>query len=284
MKLERSNVEFPVWRKKVDKSLFQYNGTTIPEWACRMWGLSAAYGSVSSKGDPNSRATAVYKGKNYDAWITVAEHGRSSPAFRLWFDGALSLELKRTFLMSYMRTLEGLLHKTGDAEEAIPFWEFLDIEFDNEKRVFRFTSYYTQRALFPHLFARLVGSPAIHKVEDELEGKGHDRIYKQDWKPRSDVEFELGAKNVIYTLIDTKANLVYVGEAEDMVKRLTQPHPSITDWDYFRYNVLPDCLSPYRVALERMIIRDFACMFANKRDCKWQNLAGFQLSNDKVDK
>jgi hypothetical protein len=56
MKLERSNVEFPIWRKKVDKSLFHYNGTTIPEWACRMWGINATYGDVTSKtGRPHLR-------------------------------------------------------------------------------------------------------------------------------------------------------------------------------------------------------------------------------------
>ena len=33
MRLERSDVEFPIWRKKVDKSLFEHNGTTVPEWA-----------------------------------------------------------------------------------------------------------------------------------------------------------------------------------------------------------------------------------------------------------
>jgi len=36
MKLERSNIEFPIWRKKVDKSLFEDSGTTVPEWACHM--------------------------------------------------------------------------------------------------------------------------------------------------------------------------------------------------------------------------------------------------------
>jgi hypothetical protein len=30
MKVERSDVEFPIWRKKVDKSLFEHNGTTVP--------------------------------------------------------------------------------------------------------------------------------------------------------------------------------------------------------------------------------------------------------------
>jgi len=284
MKLERSNVEFPIWRKKVDKSLFHYNGTTIPEWACKMWGINAMYGDVTSKADPKSEAKATYKGRIYPAWITAAKQGRSSPAFRLWYDAALSLELKRTFLMSYMRALEGMLDRTADAEESIPFWEFLDIEFDNKNRVFRFTSYYTQQPSFPRLFSRLVGSPALQKVEDALEGTHEGRIYKQDWKARREVELELGAKNVIYTLIDTKAKLIYVGEAGDMVKRLMQPHPSIPDWDYFRYNVLPDCLSRYRVDIERMMIRDVAAICQNKRGCEWRDISGYQLANDKVDK
>jgi hypothetical protein len=121
MKLERSNVEFPIWRKKVDKSLFHYNGTTIPEWACKMWGINALYGAVTSKRDPNSEATVTYRNRTYEAWITAAKQGRSNPAFRLWYDAALSLELKRTFLMSYMRALEGMLDKSGDAEDSIPF-------------------------------------------------------------------------------------------------------------------------------------------------------------------
>src|SRR5580704_6722992 len=158
MKLERSNVEFAIWRKKVDKSLFEHNGTTIPEWACRMWSLPEIYEAVTSRKDPRSNATVVYKGMQYDAWVTTAPHGRKSPAFRLWFDPVLALGLKGTFLMSYMRSLEGTLQGNVDIEQVMPFWEFLDIEFDKQRRVFRFVAYYRQEASFPHLFDRLIGS------------------------------------------------------------------------------------------------------------------------------
>jgi hypothetical protein len=239
MKLERSNVEFAIWRKKVDKSLFEHNGTTIPEWACRMWSLPEIYEAVTSRKDPRSNATVVYKGMQYDAWVTTAPHGRKSPAFRLWFDPVLALGLKRTFLMSYMRSLEGTLQGNVDIEQVMPFWEFLDIEFDKQQRVFRLVAYYRQQASFPHLFERLIGSPALRKVADEIECKSEKRIYKQNWKPKSELEFELGAQNVIYMLIDTIGKRLYVGEASDLVKRLTQAHSSIPNWDYFRYNVLP---------------------------------------------
>jgi hypothetical protein len=186
--------------------------------------------------------------------------------------------------MSYMRSLEGALGHSPDIEGDIPFWEFLDIEFDPTERVFRFVAYYTVRPAFPHLFQRLLGSPAIKRVEDELAGKKAQRIHKQNWKARSEVEFELGAKNVIYFLFSTNSKRFYIGEASDLVKRLLQPHPSIPDWDYFRYNVLPRGLDPYRVSLERMLIRDFAAVLSNKGGIVCQDISGCSLTNDRVDR
>jgi hypothetical protein len=48
VKLERSNVEFPLWRKKVGKPMFEHNGTTSPVWACEMWELPRFFSNVSS--------------------------------------------------------------------------------------------------------------------------------------------------------------------------------------------------------------------------------------------
>lgn len=283
MKLERSDVEFAVWRKKVDKSLFEHNGTTVPEWACRMWSLRELYENITSRKDPKAKATIKYKSSEYPAWVTTAPHGRKSPAFRLWFDRALSLELKRTFLMSYMRSLEGALQENADVELKIPFWEFLDIEFDQAHRTFRFVAYYKQQPSFPHLFHRLIGSPSLRRVADEVEGKSEVRIYKQDWTPRCDLEFQLGASNVIYMLHDTTGKRYYIGEAADLIKRLLQPHSSIPDWDFFRYDVLPSELAPYRIALERMLIRDFASILKNKRRIPSHGIGDCELANDKVD-
>jgi hypothetical protein len=284
MKLERSNVEFAIWRKKVDKSLFEHNGTTVPEWACRMWELKRLYGDITSRKDVRSRASVTFKGITYEAWVTTAPHGRSSPAFRLWYDKPLSYELKSAFAMSYMRSLEGSLQSSSDPEQQISFWEFLDIEFDSENHTFRFVAYYTVQPSFPNLFKRLVGSPALRRIEDEVQDKEESRIHKQDWKARSELEYELGATNVVYMLYDSKTKLVYLGEAENLVKRLLQPHNSIPEWDFFRYNVLPAVLAPYRIALERMIIRDFAAILKNKREIPWQDLAGCCLANDKIDR
>ena len=98
------------------------------------WGLHPIYGTVTSRKVPAAAATVDFNGTIYDAWVTTAPHGRSSPAFRLWYDPSLAFELKRSFVMSYMRSLEGRLDSDRDVEHAASFWEFLDIEFDERQR------------------------------------------------------------------------------------------------------------------------------------------------------
>jgi len=287
MKIERSKVDFPLWRKKVDKSLFEHNGTTIPLWACEMWNLPSLFSKIQSRNDPNSKVKVKFNNSSHEGWITkTSPNNRKTPVYRLWFEETLAIELKRNFLMSYMRSLEEGLEDSAkkDTEKKIPFWEFLDIEFDKNSRVFYFLRYYFQEPSFPNLFSRLIGSPSIEKIGDEVLGKKSSRIYKQDWKLRNDLEYEIGAKNVIYKLIDTNNKLFYVGEAADLVKRLLQNYPTIPNWDYFRYDVLPDELAPFRVMIERMVIRDFATLMSNNKDIKTISISDFKLTNEKIDK
>jgi len=286
MKQERSNIDFPLWRKKVDKSLFDYSGTTIPTWACNMWNIQSSFSHATSKNHTDSEVKIKFQKKTYAGNVTIASKGRKTPAFRLWFDQSLTTELKKVFLMSHMRALElGLSKKkASDIEHEIPFWEFLDIEYDSSNKVFNLVAYYTQQPSFPNLFHRLIESPAIEKIESEVFNKNtKPRIYKADWRARTELEFQLGAKNVIYMLADTKKQLLYIGEAIDLVKRLSQNYPTIPDWDFFRYDVLPDELNKFRVTLERMMIRSFATVLANKKKIGTLNLSSYSLANDKID-
>jgi hypothetical protein len=249
----------------VDRSLFEHNGTTIPEWACRMWGLQQMYSGVTSRKDSRSKAFVTYGGLKYNAWVTTAPHRRKSPAVRMWYGRLLSLELKRTFLMSYMRSLEGALHKLSDVEQSIPFWEFLDIEFDGAQRVFRFVAYYKQQPSFPHLFERLIGSPALRKVADEIERKADTRIYKQDWKPRSDLEFELGAQNVIYMVMYITINISTLEKSQILLRgsrNLIRRYPigTIFDTAFFRHN------SPHIVLLWNGCSSETLQQFSKTRD------------------
>ncbi|XUX00956.1 MAG: GIY-YIG nuclease family protein [Dehalogenimonas sp.] len=247
MKLERNDVRFPLWRKKVDSSLFQHGGTTIPTWACAAWDIQTQFESCNSKKSQGSEVVIRFCGAKYEGWVTCAKHGRISPAYRLFFQSDLEHKLKDVFLMSFMRDIEKRLRPDSktNIEEEIPFWEFLDIEYDKINRTFLFSAHYTQKPSFPELFKRLIGSPMLHKIDDELNGKNVFRIYPQDWKPRSLLESEIEADNVLYTLLDSVNNLIYVGEARQLVKRLQQEHPTIPHWDFYRYNVLPSEITDY---------------------------------------
>ena len=188
--------------------------------------------------------------------------------------------------MSHMRALEfGLSNKkASDIEDEIPFWEFLDIEYETRIKTFNLVAYYTQKPSFPCLFHMLIDSPAIEKVEDEIFKRNtKPRIYKTDWKPRSELEYQIGSKNVIYMLADTKNKLLYIGEAIDLIKRLSQNYPTIPKWDFFRYDVLPDELKNFRVTLERMMIRSFATVLPNKNKIHSLELSSYSLANDKID-
>jgi hypothetical protein len=187
--------------------------------------------------------------------------------------------------MSYMRSLEKRLRPEAkeDVEKDIPFWEFLDIEFDSSRKVFKFEAYYRQEPTFPELFKRLIGSPGLKRVDDELHQKGPGRIHKQSWRPRQQLEFELGATNVVYMLIDTENRLFYVGEAQDLVKRLSTRYPSIPDWNFYRYDVLPGQLTDHRVAIERMLIRGYAELLENKSGIEFKKISDYKLANDRID-
>ena len=141
MKIERSKVDFPLWRKKVDKSLFKHNGTAIPMWACEMWCIPRIFSKIKSKNDPNSKVKIKFNDSSHEGRVTETDKGRKNPGYRLWFDETLTIELKRNFLMSYMRSLEEGLEDSAkkDTEKKIPFWEFLDIEFD---KILEFSTFY----------------------------------------------------------------------------------------------------------------------------------------------
>jgi hypothetical protein len=101
---------------------------------------------------------------------------------------------------------------------------------------------------------------------------------------RDQLPFEIGATNVLYLLLDTKNKLIYVGEALDLITRHSQPHPSMPNWDLYLYSVLPTQLMPFRIALERMLIRDIASLFPNKKKVQNFSISEFRLANDKIDK
>ena len=287
MKKERSDIEFPLWRKKVDASLFKAAATPIPKWLCKVWEIEKIFSKCTSKDNPGSFVEIIFDNKKFVGRVNTSQ---PSGMYRLFFTKELSDFLKDIFLMSYMRSIEQDLRKgkaeytQQEIENEIPFWEFLDIEFDSSKKTFYFDAYYVQKPAYIELFKELVKSHTLKIIDDVINSKEEFRFVKQDWQPRAKLKGHIDAKNVLYNLIDTKNKTFYIGEAESLNQRLNQKRELIKDWDFFRFDCLPSGLTKtQRVAIERLLIRTFASFFKNNKGIMTKAISEYTLVNEKID-
>ncbi|HAW20963.1 MAG TPA: hypothetical protein DCX14_12340 [Flavobacteriales bacterium] len=283
-RVERSQVEGPLWRKKVDSTLLKEHQTPIPVWVLELWRKSGLI--VPEKKGQSSKFHSTMDGRVYSCSVKKRKK-KNGYQYYLSFDNDLGGKLRESFLMTFMRSIEAELSGKKahqNIEAAIPFWEFLDIEFIPTNLSFKLTAHYTIPPQFPNLFARLSSSAALKAID--LGNDDHEdlRIHKQGWASREDYKQEIGAFNVIYTLLDTKAKLIYVGEAKDLKKRFDKGHDEIREWDFYRFNVLPRGLSDRnRLELERMAIRDLASLIPNNTNEDIISVSDFKLVNRKID-
>ena len=147
---ERSDVRFPLWRKKMDSSMFTQKCTLIPEWVKDdVFAIRETF-PHSSKKNPQSQIQIKYVHKNgkttsHIGWIVTTEFTTRKDVQRLYFDTDIKEILQRDFVMTFHRTLEKI-HRgvnSPNIEKAIQFWEFLDIEYDSSALEVIFTPYYT---------------------------------------------------------------------------------------------------------------------------------------------
>jgi hypothetical protein len=292
---ERSDVHFPMWRKKVDGSLFEHSMTAIPKWAERMWGVSGTFDGVSSKKDEKSKVDIQIKheGKKdlFTGWVTISKSeykGKPKISSRLEFEKKLTSKLQEIFVMSHMRDLERRMRsncKPKDIEDDLPFYEFLDIEWDEEKRCFIFKPHYLQKPTFPELFKHLRSKHILNRIEDEVKGGKSKKISKGDWKEKSEINKEMSTENVIYTLIDPSNAEIYVGEAENLARRFKQPRHEIPGWTHYRVDQLPEHFDKKtRVHLERMMIRFLAALINNNSGIESMGISEYALTNKRIDR
>lgn len=290
MKTERSNVKFPLWRKKVDTSLFTKQDTPIPNWLSKVWEIQSIIGDNSSKKSEETKVTLILNKKQFLGSVLFTKKYGKETDYKLFFQPDFVEELKDSFIMSYMRTLENKLRKNNPSyknniEDEIPFWEFLDIEFDKVEKIFHCKAHYTQKPIFPELFKQFTKSHLLQDMENRLLNKGDFKFIKQDWKPKVELTLQLfDHPNFIYYLIDTQNKLLYIGESET-IKRILQPRSEIPNWDYFRIDFLPIWISRnQRLELERLMIRSFAAVLPNHRPIKFMNISEYNLANKKIDR
>lgn len=84
-------------------------------------------------------------------------------------------------------------------------------------------------------------------------------------------------------VIDTNERPLYIGGADNLVRRFNAGHPSINGWDCYRYDQLPHMEKQQRVALERMMIRVSANALGNKRGVSTMSISAYKRANDRID-
>ena len=291
MTIERNDIKHLMWRKKVDSSIF--NGeSVIPMAFVKQWNLKSNF-KDNGKNSSYWPVQIKFGSKSYDGKVFYRPptKARSSEQHKIIFQEDLIEDLKKAFLMSHIRWLEVELRKqdgkkaaeaTRETERETPFWEFLDIEFDDSDKGFIFTAYYKQAAYFPEVFKHLIGSPKLKQIEGSIF-KNFESIINQDWKEKENLITEIGAKNVIYFLLDDVNKLLYVGETgQDLKSRLSDKehykNAGIPHWTHYRFEVLPSSIdTKARREIEDMTIRAYASLFANTK-----NMSSFKISNYKL--
>ena len=69
-KTERRDIEYPLWRKKVDASIFYDKAILIPKFAEKIWNIPKFFQGVFSKKDSKSEIKITFQGVTYDSFLT----------------------------------------------------------------------------------------------------------------------------------------------------------------------------------------------------------------------
>ena len=292
---DRARVPNPMWRKKVDRTILQDKGCTVlPSWVVDSFGIREDFHASSRKEDSSS-VKVVFEKKSYEGWITVQTKSRATPFFRLWFDDDLIVELRKAFLMTYVRSLEEELAKRQekanskspkwDSEEMIPFWEFLDIEFDRSERAVILTAQWKQKVQYPRFFQEVVESQLTTHIEREII-QGKDLVITMgDWKTIEDLQTELNIQNVIYYLLDVNNKEMYIGMADSLTSRVKPGRSEIPGWTHYRFDTLPSEFDPkVRLQIEKMTIRSFATIMENSQGIPTSGISEYRLVNRQISK
>lgn len=147
---ERKDVKYPLWRKKMDTSMFEHKSTFIPHWVIDNVFCMREYYPYSSKKDPRSEIEIEYRhpsgriSRNIGWVITTRYESGRNDITRLFISKEVRNYLIDDFIMTFHRSNERKFRNCSSSviEMQIPFWEFLDIEYNSEDGVFIFTPHY----------------------------------------------------------------------------------------------------------------------------------------------
>ena len=288
LKLERRNIKHPLWRKKVDKTLLVDGISPIPSTWVDVWNIENTFPKSRVNNSGEGQIEILYKKNIYKGVIFWTKRPTSIFYRFKILDRKLINLLKQTYNSSYIRIIEGELRKSKNPdcsiEEEIPFWEFIDIEFDYNKNLMLLTAHYIQKSLYNELFKELAKSHAIEEIENRVFDSIDFNIVKSTWKEKNSLSTQIDFKNVIYNLIDTINKEIYIGEATSLKDRVVEKRNEIPNWSHYRFDSLPQGLTrKQRIAIERLIIRTFASFFKNNKGIESFEISDFILKNKKID-
>ncbi len=151
MPSERRDVKFPLWRKKIDGAMFDDKCTVLPIWVRdRVFNVSERF-PHRSKNHPESKTAITIthqngKKTNHEAHVTTLPRPNLGPVMRLQFGNDVKEWLKKAFKKTHHRNEQRKAHGLNGPtiERLVPFWEFIDIEWDQEEETFHFRAWYTQ--------------------------------------------------------------------------------------------------------------------------------------------
>ena len=292
MTSERVGVEFPMWRKKVDGSMFEYKMTNIPGWVQDSFAIREVFTAKSQK-DSSSNVEIIFvdqnrKNHSFVGHVTNTQNTRRNGVMRLILPNELVSVLRETFMMSHMRDLERRMRKPkpkiDEIEKEFPFYEFIDIEWDQGNHRFVLTPQFVMPPQYQELFSYLQNKHILSQIEDDLAKGPKVSISKGDWIERSKINTEVQTENVIYTLIDSVNKELYIGEAQNLAKRNSGERPEIPNWTHYRVDVLPrEFTKEMRLQIERLMIRAMASLISNSQGIKSQQISDYTLKNKRID-
>jgi hypothetical protein len=149
MPSERSNIKYPMWRKKVDGSMFYDRCTVIPDWVKdNLFEIRDTF-PHPEKSNPKSKVTITLiheNRKKTSHWgsVITSHRGKLPPVMRLFYDEDVVDWLEKKYVLTSRRNqIRRKLDWNGPtAEKKIPFWEFIDIEYNSQDCEFIFTAHY----------------------------------------------------------------------------------------------------------------------------------------------
>lgn len=260
------------------------------------WGVTIPIDYIPDflSGEPIELGTSrevniIFEDKVYPVRLCFVDRKNYSKVYQLRWDSNKELlkKLRKTFIQSYviLKSQKELFdiskkqRKYFRSELSGGQQEVLVIHPISAKQI-RLEVFIRIKNEWNELFERL----AEENVFGWLFEKKRDYLVSRStsWIDVKEFSKHSNAVNVIYYLANTKKNLLYIGKAEILGKRVRprRQHQNMPgDWDKFRYDIIKQEYSSILDKIEDHTIRSFASILKNNKKFPSLDLSPYRLMN-----